>query len=71
MPRPGPTRRQKRWSGPLRTGGALAGMLGLMALADVVTGAADPLQRTSITAFGLLASLGGLAVYLFGRRWTA
>jgi hypothetical protein len=50
------TRGQKRWSARLRTGGALLGLLGLVALFDA------PL-------FGAGLALFGAAIFALGRRW--
>lgn len=73
----GPTRAQKRWSGRLRTLGALLSLLGTVALADRVLDLAAPTSPLSPTGRGaewpawagvLFLAVGGLA-YALGRRW--
>src|SRR5688572_25325138 len=71
-----PTRRQLRWSGRLRTTGALVALLGGVALADSLIGLAAPSSPLSAVGrastpiplgIGLLL-LGG-ALYALGRKW--
>lgn len=71
-----PTRRQKRWSGRLRTTGALLGLLGAVALADYALGLASPTTASSVftdtrvnVAVGLAALAIGVTAYWLGRRW--
>ena len=73
-----PTRRQLRWSGRLRTAGALLALLGGVALADAIVGLAAPSSPLSAVGrastpipvgIGLLL-LGG-ALYALGRKWKA
>jgi hypothetical protein len=72
-----PTRLQKRWSGRLRTLGALVSLFGGVGLADRLLGLASPSQGLSPigrqvvplwAALGLIAV--GLGLYLWGRRWS-
>jgi len=69
-----PTRGQKRWSGRLRTAGALLLLAGAVALADrLLPRAPDPLTgRVSsllyIGAAGLMLPIGAILFWL-GRRW--
>ena len=71
-----PTRQQKRWSGRLRTGGALLLILGVVALADHFLGLASPRTassifndtRAQIVVGAIAVPLGAIALWL-GRRW--
>ncbi|RMH41798.1 MAG: hypothetical protein D6689_10120 [Deltaproteobacteria bacterium] len=72
-----PTRRQKRWSGRLRTAGALLGMLGAVALADHLLDLASPQRASSVfahtgapAALGIAVTAAGVALYALGRRWS-
>jgi hypothetical protein len=60
----GPSQRQKRWSGRLRTAGALLTLLGAVGLGDAAT--------SGFGSWPLAAALvaGGLVLYVLGRRWT-
>jgi hypothetical protein len=60
----GPSRSQKRWSGRLRTAGALLALLGAVGLADAVV--------SGFGAWPVAAALvvGGLGLFALGRRWS-
>ena len=60
----GPSRRQKRWSGRLRTAGALLALLGAVGLADAVV--------SGFGAWPVAAALVacGLGLFALGRRWS-
>lgn len=67
-----PSRQQKRWSGRLRTAGALLLLGGVVALLDgLLPQASDPvlggLPHRSVIA-AVLLSAGAVAFWL-GRRW--
>ncbi len=71
-----PTRRQLRWSGRLRTGGALVALLGGVALVDAVVGLASPSSPLSAVGrastpipVGIGLLLVGAALYALGRKW--
>lgn len=71
-----PTRTQLRWSGRLRTGGAVVALLGGVALADAVFDLASPQRAASVfgdTRAPLLLGVGavalGAALFWLGRRW--
>ena len=71
-----PTRLQKRWSGRLRTAGALLSLLGAVALADYALGLGAPRStlvssetRTAALVAGIALVAIGIASYGLGRRW--
>ena len=75
-PRVDPTRRQKRASRPLRTAGALLGLLGGVGIADRLLDLAkhgahgEPLSHARLPpwlAAGVAAV--GVILYWLGRRW--
>jgi hypothetical protein len=61
---PGPSRIQKRWSGRLRTAGALLALLGAVGIADAII--------SGFGAWPVAAALiaVGLALFALGRRWS-
>jgi len=66
------TRRRKRWSGRLRTAGALLLLVGAVGAVDrLLPRAADPVLGPG--PFGLAAALvlaaAGAALFWLGRRW--
>ncbi len=64
---PLPTRAQKRWSGRLRTAGALLLLAGAVALVDqLLPRAPDP--RVGLGAAALFLPVGAVLFWL-GRRW--
>lgn len=71
-----PTRRQKRWSGRLRTAGALLSMLGAVALADRLIDLASPTGTLDALGddrapwiVGAVCLVVGGAAYFLGRAW--
>jgi hypothetical protein len=62
---PGPSRIQKRWSGRLRTAGAVLALLGAVGIADAIVSGFGAWQ---LVAAALLAV--GLALFALGRRWS-
>jgi hypothetical protein len=66
-----PTRRQKRWSGRLRTAGALCLLAGAVGLVDgLLPHAADPvLGRAPLEAVALGLAMVGAISFGLGRRW--
>ena len=71
-----PTRRQKRWSGRLRTAGALLAMLGAVAVADRLVNLASPTGTLDALGddrapwiVGAVCLVVGGALYVVGRRW--
>jgi len=71
-----PSRLQKRWSGRLRTAGALVSLLGAVGVADRLVGLASPspglspIGRQVMPLWAALALIGlGIALYGWGRRW--
>ena len=72
----GPSRRQKRASRPLRTTGALLGLLGGVGVADHLLNLAnrgayhEPISHARLP-LGLAAGVAALGVVLYfvGRRW--
>ena len=68
-----PTRAQKRWSGRLRTAGALLLLSGAVGLVDrLLPNAGDPLGTwppwLQPTVAAALLALGA-ALFVLGRRW--
>ncbi len=71
-----PTRLQKRWSGRLRTAGALLLLLGVVAIADSFLGLASPKTASSIfndtraqLGVGTVGLPVGAIAFWLGRRW--
>jgi hypothetical protein len=72
-----PSRLQKRWSGRLRTAGALLTLLGLVGLADRLVGLASPspglspIGRQVVPLWAGIALLGlGVSLFVWGKRWS-
>jgi hypothetical protein len=68
-----PTRPQKRWSGRLRTAGALLVLLGTVALVDrVLPGSSNSvgmLPPVAQLALGGAALAVGVTLFALGRKW--
>jgi hypothetical protein len=71
------TRLQKRWSGRLRTLGALLVLLGLVGLADRLVGLTapstglSPVGRQVVPMWAVLAVLAlGVGSFALGKRWS-